>query len=114
MRKNIVVSYTVRPDAYAEHVRLIEGVFAQLRAQRPDTVDYQVMCLADGVSFVHVSTHDTADGANPLPALPAFQEFSRDVGARVTTPPAPSEAATIGAYRGLSDAAVSHPAGQPR
>jgi hypothetical protein len=102
MRKSVVVSYTVRPDAHAEHVRLIEGVFAQLRAQHPDTVDYQVMCLADGVSFVHVSTHDTADGTNPLPALPAFQDFSRDAGARVSTPPTPAEATTIGAYRGLS------------
>ncbi|MEN3359045.1 MAG: hypothetical protein V7637_3027, partial [Mycobacteriales bacterium] len=65
-----------------------------------------VMCLADGVSFVHVSTHDTADGANPLPALPAFQEFNRDVGARVSTPPTPSPATTIGAYRGLGDVVV--------
>jgi hypothetical protein len=101
MRNSVVVSYTIRPDAHAEHIRLIEGVFTQLREQHPDTVDYQVMCLADGVSFVHVSTHDTADGANPLGALPAFQEFTRDIGARVTTPPTPSEAATIGAYRGL-------------
>jgi hypothetical protein len=102
MRKNTVVTYTVRPDAYAEHVRLIEGVFAQLRAERLDTVDYQVMCLADGVSFVHVSTHDTADGANPLLALAAFKEFGRDVGARVATSPVPSQAATIGGYRGLT------------
>jgi hypothetical protein len=103
MRQSVIVSYTVRPDAHAEHVRLIEDVFAQLRARHPDTVDYQVMRLADGVSFVHVSTHDTADGASPLPALPAFQEFTRAIGVRVATPPTPADAAIIGAYRGLSD-----------
>jgi hypothetical protein len=101
MRKSVVVTYTIRPEAYAEHVRLIEDVFAQLDAESLDTVEYQVMCLADGVSFVHVSTHDTADGQNPLPRLAAFQEFSRDIAARVATPPNPSEATTIGVHRGL-------------
>jgi len=102
MRNSIVVTYTIRPEAYDEHVRLIEDVFAQLAEQLPDTVDYQVMCLADGVSFVHVSTHDTPDGANPLPGLPAFQEFGRDIAGRVTTSPTPSAAATIGCYRGIT------------
>ena len=65
MRNNTVVTYTVRPDAYAEHVRLIDLVFAQLDNEQPANVDYQVMCLADGVSFVHVSNHDTAAGSSP-------------------------------------------------
>jgi len=58
---SVVVSYTVKPEAVAEHVRLIEGVFEQLRAERPDNVEYKVMRLDDGVSFVHVSTADTAE-----------------------------------------------------
>jgi hypothetical protein len=104
MRKSIVVTYTVHPAAYAEHVSLIEGVFAQLRDEHPDTVDYQVLCLADGVSFVHVSTHDTEDGANPLPELAAFREFGRDIAERVTALPTPSEASIIGSYRGRGNA----------
>jgi hypothetical protein len=74
VHNNTVVSYTVRPEAYAEHVRLIERVFAQLREECPGNVDYQVLCLADGVSFVHVSNHETADGSSPLPALSTFKE----------------------------------------
>lgn len=102
MINNVVVTYSVRPDARDEHVRLIEGVFAQLAAERPENVDYQVLCLDDGVSFVHVSTADMPDGSNPIPKLTAFQEFSRDIAGRVTGPPASSGASIIGAYRGRS------------
>jgi hypothetical protein len=69
---SVDVTYQVPPDAAAEDVRLIEAVFEQLRAERPPGVlDYQVRCLEDGVSFVHVSTADTPDGSNPLPNLAA-------------------------------------------
>ena len=99
MITSVVVTYQVRPDAVAEHVRLIEAVFEQLRAERPAGVlDYQVRCLEDGVSFVHVSTADTPDGSNPLPNLAAFQEFGRDSGARVATTPVPTPATVIGYY----------------
>jgi hypothetical protein len=101
MRKNTVVTYAVRAEAKAEHIRLIEAVFGQLRAEHPDTVDYQVMCLADGVSFVHVSSHDSVDGSNLLPELSAFKDFTRDIADRVATPPTTSEATNIGIYRGL-------------
>jgi hypothetical protein len=103
MRKTVVVRYTLNPAAYAEHVQLIDGVLAQLRDVHPSTVDYQVMCLADGVSFIHVSTHDTEDGANPLTELSAFTEFTRAIADRVTSPPTPSETTIIGQYRGLPD-----------
>src|SRR6266480_5460446 len=49
---SVVVSYQVRPEAVAEHVRLIEAVFTQLHAEQPDNVEYKVVRLADGVSFV--------------------------------------------------------------
>jgi hypothetical protein len=98
MISNVVVTYQLRPEAMDEHVRLIEAVFDQLRAEARPDLAYQVLRLDDGVSFVHVSTADTEDGSNPLPSLAAFQEFSRDLGSRVATPPAPSGATTIGSY----------------
>ena len=102
MRTSVVVTYTLKPEAYEEHVGLIRRVFEQLAAETPETVDYQVMRLEDGVSFVHVSTADTPDGANPLGTLSAFQEFNRTVGERVATPPKPVPATVIGEYHGLS------------
>jgi hypothetical protein len=96
---SVVVTYKVRPQAVAEHVQLIEAVFEQLRTEQPAGVlDYQVRCLDDGVSFVHVSTADTPDGSNPLPDLAAFQAFGRDSSARVATTPVPRSATVIGYY----------------
>jgi hypothetical protein len=98
MITSVVVSYRVRPEAAAEHIRLIEGVFTQLRAEQPGNVEYKVVRLDDGVSFVHISTADTQDGSNPLTKLSAFQDFGRDVASRVATPPVPVAADIVGAY----------------
>ena len=98
MISSVVVSYRVRPEAVAEHVRLIKAVFEQLDAEQPDNVEYKVVCLADGVSFVHVSSASTPDGSNPLPELAAFKEFGKDSAARVATPPVPAPADIIGSY----------------
>jgi hypothetical protein len=73
-------------------------VFAQLRAEHPDNIEYKVVRLDDGVSFVHVSSADTPDGSNPLPELAAFKEFGRDSASRVATPPVPVAACIIGSY----------------
>jgi hypothetical protein len=95
---SVVVSYQVRPEAVAEHIRLIEAVFAQLHAEQPGNVEYKVVRLDDGISFVHISSADTPDGSNPLPELAAFKEFGRDSAARVATPPVPTAADIIGSY----------------
>ena len=98
MISSVVVSYQVRPEAVAEHARLIEAVFGQLHAGQPGNVEYKVVRLEDGVSFVHLSSADTPDGSNPLPALAAFKEFGRDSAARVATAPLPTPADIIGSY----------------
>jgi hypothetical protein len=98
MTAGVVVTYTLKPEAMDEHLRLIGAVFDQLREQQRTDVGYQVLRLADGVSFVHVSVSDTPDGSNPLPQLEAFQAFSADLGARVASPPAPSAADVVGSY----------------
>jgi len=95
---SVVVSYQVKPEALDEHVRLIEGVFKQLHAERPANVEYKVVRLADGVSFVHMFSVDTPDGSNPLPEMAAFKEFGKDSGARVATTPMPTPADVIGSY----------------
>jgi hypothetical protein len=95
---SVVVTYTLRPEAMAEHLRLIDAVFDQLRAQGPTDVEYRVLRLADGITFVHVSTADTQDGSNPLPQLSAFREFGADLASRVASPPNPSPADLVGSY----------------
>jgi hypothetical protein len=95
---SVVVTYAVRPEALDEHLRLVEAVFAQLRDEARTDVAYQVLRLADGVSFVHVSTADTPDGSNPLPQLAAFRAFGADLVSRVTFPPNASAAGIVGSY----------------
>src|SRR5262249_30878929 len=95
---NVVVSYQVKPEALDEHVRLIRGVFEQLRAEQPANIEYKVVRLADGVSFVHMSSADTPDGSNPLPAMAAFQAFGKDSADRVVAAPTPAAADLIGSY----------------
>jgi hypothetical protein len=102
MISSVVVRYTLRPESMQEHVRLIDAVMAQLRDERLDTLDYRVLRLSDGVTFVHVSTCDTPDGTSPLGGLSAFQEFQADLASRVATAPEPSAADVIGSYAGLS------------
>jgi len=98
MISNVVVNYQVKPDALDEHVRLIQAVFTQLHAEQPSNLEYKVVRLADGVSFVHLSTAETEDGSNPLPGLASFLEFGRDIGARVATAPTPTAADLVGSY----------------
>jgi hypothetical protein len=95
---SVVVTYQAKPESIEEHTRLIEGVFAQLRADAPANVEYKVLRLDDGVSFVHVSTADTPDGSNPLPHLAAFKAFAQDIGERITAAPTTSGATIIGSY----------------
>ena len=114
MITSVVVRYRVRPEAVAEHVRLIKAVFEQLHAEQPDNVEYKVLCLADGVSFVHVSSASTPDGSNPLPELAAFKEFGKDSAARVTTPPVPAPADIIGSYYPAAPLPDLAPATAPR
>jgi hypothetical protein len=99
MRRSVVVTYQLRPEAYDQHVRLIESVFEQLHRERPTELEYTVLVLEDGVSFVHVSTSETVEGASPLPRFEAFRQFNEDIASRVATPPRPSAATLVGAYR---------------
>lgn len=113
MITSVVVSYTVRPEAVAEHVRLIEAVFEQLHTEHPANVEYKVVRLDDSVSFVPISTADTPDGSNPLPAMTAFQQFGRDSAARVATTPVPTAADIVGSYYPASPISDRAPADRP-
>ena len=100
MSKNVIVRYRTRPDAAEENARLVEAVYAALAEQAPADFSYTTYRLEDGVTFVHVACH--GDGANPLPGLPEFAEFQRELRARCDEPPAPSEATVVGSYAATS------------
>lgn len=93
-----MVSYTLKPDRVAENERLVETVFAALRESRPSGLRYATFRLEDGVSFMHVVSHDEADGSNALTALPEFKAFAAGVRDRCASPPVRVEITEIGSY----------------
>ena len=95
----VVVRYQTKADRAEENQALIEKVFGELNAENPDGLRYASFRLADGVSFVHVASVETSDGANPLNSSPAFAEFQRQIGDRLEDGPHPSGATVVGSYR---------------
>jgi hypothetical protein len=96
MSNAIVVRYETTVDAAAENQRMVERVYAELDAIRPEGIRYLTLRLADGVTFVHVALRDGDD--NPLVRVHAFAEFQAGLADRVVGPPQPSDATIVGAY----------------
>jgi hypothetical protein len=94
-----IVRYKVKADRAEENKALIRKVFAELAEAMPDGLSYASFNLEDGVSFLHVATIDTPDGANPLTATPAFKAFVANIRDRCEEPPAATSAEVVGSYR---------------
>jgi hypothetical protein len=93
-----MVSYTLKPDRVAENERYVTAVFEALRKARPSALRYATFRLGDGVSFVHLVSHEEADGSNALTALPEFKAFTAGVKDRCVSAPVRVELAEIGSY----------------
>ena len=93
-----MVSYRLHPERVAENERLVAAVFDALRQARPTGLRYATFRLDDGVSFVHIVSHDEADGSNALTSLPAFKAFAAGVKDRCVEPPVRVELTEIGSY----------------
>ena len=93
-----VVRYKLTPDGVEENERLVQRVYEELNERDPGGLRYATFRLADGVSFVHVASVDTADGTNPLGGIAAFAEFTRDIADRCDEPPLALDATVVGSY----------------
>jgi len=91
----VVVRYRTKLEAADENQRLIEAVFASLAETQPVGLRYTAYRLEDGVTFVHVAS---GAGRAALGEVPAFQEFQRDIAARVETGPDAVPAEVVGTY----------------
>ena len=97
--KAIVVRYQTKPECGDENQRLIEAVFAELDQRRPTGFTYEVVRLADGVSFIHTVVEDDAVAErDSLQDVPAFQAFTANIADRCAVQPAPSAARVVGSY----------------
>jgi hypothetical protein len=97
--RQVMVRYKVRPDRVAENERLVRAVYDELHRTEPAGLRYATFRMADGVSFVHLSTTETEDGRNPLTEVEAFARFQEGIGERCDEPPVVTELEAIGSYR---------------
>jgi hypothetical protein len=93
-----MVSYTLKADRVAENERYVAAVYEALKQARPVGLRYATFRQGDGVSFIHIVSHEEADGSNALTALPAFKAFSAGVKERCETLPVRVELTEIGSY----------------
>ena len=93
-----MVSYKLKPDRVAENEDLIAAVYKALRESRPAGLRYATFRREDGVSFIHIVSHEEKDGSNALTALPAFKAFAAGVKERCEELPVRVELTEIGSY----------------
>jgi radical SAM superfamily enzyme with C-terminal helix-hairpin-helix motif len=98
--KRTLIRYKTRPEATAQNQRLIEDVFAELKAKSPEGIRYMALKLGDG-SFLHFV--ESGDADSPLPAMAAFRAFQSGIRERCIEPPHPNEATIVGNYRMLDE-----------
>jgi hypothetical protein len=98
-----MVSYKLKPDRVAENEGLVAAVFEALRQARPAGLRYATFRLEDGVSFVHIVSHEEADGVNALTALPAFKAFTVGVKDRCEVLPHRVDLTEVGSYGFFGD-----------
>ena len=97
--KRMMVRYRVRADQASANERYVKDVFDQLRQRQPSGLRYASFKLDDGVSFVHIVSHETSDGSNPLSELPAFKAFTAAIAERCEEKPVVAQLNDVGSYR---------------
>lgn len=101
--RRVMVRYTVKPGRAEENERLVRDVYDELHRTGPEGIRYATFRLSDGVTFVHVASVETDDGANPLSGVAAFARFQERVSERCDVPPVVTELTEVGSYRLLGE-----------
>ena len=98
--KRTLIRYKTKPDMADRNAELIAGVFAELKATRPDGVRYLSLRLDDD-SFIHVVETEADDDASAIPNLAAFKAFQSGIRERCLEPPQLGGFRIVGDYRML-------------
>jgi len=95
--KTIMVRYKTS-EAHAEaNAALVRAVFNELRSRAPAGIRYATYRLPDGVTFVHIATHETA-GDNPIASLASFKAFQAGLKDRCVELPVLTELSPVDSY----------------
>ena len=95
--RRVMVRYRVKPGQAEANEQFVRDVYEELVQLQPDGFHYGTFKLDDGVTFVHLATHE--DGANPLGKVAAFARFQENLRDRCDEPPVVSELEEVGSFR---------------
>ena len=101
--KRTMIRYKVKPERLAENIELARAVYEELARVQPAGLRYATFRLDDGLSFVHVVSVETGDGANPLGRIEAFARFTENARDRCDEPPVTASLEEIGSFRFFSE-----------
>jgi hypothetical protein len=101
--KQVIVRYKVKPERASENEELVRAVYAELHQTNPARLHYATFELDDGVSFVHLASHDSEDGSSPLSEVQAFKRFQENIDERCEESPVVTGIREIGSYRFLGE-----------
>ena len=99
--KRTLIRYKTKPETADKNAELIAGVFAELKATRPDGVRYLSLRLDDD-HFVHF-VETEADAEKVIPGLTAFKAFQSGIRERCVEPPVFGDVTIVGNYRMLKE-----------
>lgn len=97
--KTMMVRYKTSQTHADTNEILVRAVFDELRARAPGGFRYASYRLADGVTFVHIATIETAD-QNPLVVLSSFKAFQEQLQLKdhCVEPPVVTELSAVDSY----------------
>jgi hypothetical protein len=99
--KRTLIRYKTKPEMADKNAELIAGVFAELKATKPDGVRYLSLRLEDN-TFIHF-VESESDSGSALPNMAAFKAFQSSIRDRCIEPPQPNNATIVGNYRMLDE-----------
>ena len=100
--KQTLIRYKTKPELADQNADLIAGVFAELKAAKPEGLRYLSLRLEDD-TFIHFVESTADDGSSALPKLPAFEAFQRGIRERCAEPPVRGGVTIVGNYRMLGE-----------
>jgi hypothetical protein len=94
----MIIRSKVKPEHGDAVERAVHDLFAAIEQAQPQGIRYASGRLADGVTYIAQLQVD--DGIeNPLPALPEFREFQKNLKQWLAEPPTPEQLTVVGTYR---------------
>jgi hypothetical protein len=94
----VMIRYRLRPDQLQPDRRLLDAVYDELAATRPQDVRYATFVLEDGVSFIALAE---GGGAGRFSQIESFRAYRQGLDDRCSDPPVVTELHDVRSYRFL-------------